>query len=791
MEAEWNLDTHQSFLNINVIQLSMDARDEDEKHLATKFRMLILSNQIAMSGVPAAFAPSSPSYATRKSSSAVVLVFDCFENFDTSALPFWCVSSAFEWDATKLFTDEICEHFLRALTLCNYYRMIDMKPMYFTSFLLFPSSGNVLEPFLFQQVPVLKDGVLRLRTVVQDGLGCIVGSRKAPSKGDFLLVPPLNHPVLVHATDERTKQITVVTVDRVTLVLDAPVKFVKLTKPSLVLHKLFTSDAVVEVVRDGVRSSGKLCQFKDIDPFTFTAKDLEEYFNQRGAEDGTVTPETDVVVSVLEDPEPSTEQILSEEVSDPQARARILECIGRNAILPPQEPKLTCIVANFLSFFRFDFGFSTVGLPKYARRLADSRCSITSKVPYARLGIPRLIVNMDGKRSEIEANEIIQRWEDSKMMPISGEKNCHYVVFALQNIPRGGVEDFMRSLSHSYTQYGFGNMTRYPKDDYFHHVQPSTMKDDITRFFRTMQTVEFQTYPVITFIVSDPIYDPHFVPHSILTYIRPSSINYASDVEIRSLAFVVYSRMRAFNPEPYGMLNVVTDSPAAVAIFGHRYAPPFQLSRRGDTMQIHIAWDDQTGLCAIIDDVGSVLHHLQSVQLANIIEIMRSFKEMLDTKLSGMTLTVLGEGLTTDQYQTYSRALDQNGFDEVQIFTVSPAPGVEASFPEAFGDDAIIFDSPEQMYETPGPLARAQASCYVISQHNPPYKASIYKGEDPNKSLELYVTAMSHLTWCSVKPGIPNRTISYPPHVCALLRKNECRVQTLSRFEFLPSTEPI
>ena len=64
-------------------------------------------------------------------------------------------------------------------------------------------------------------------------------------------------------------------------------------------------------------------------------------------------------------------------------------------------------------------------------------------------------------------------------------------------------------------------------------------------------------------------------------------------------------------------------------------------------------------------------------------------------------------------------------------------------------------------------------------------------GETPEDTVRAYAKHMSHMSWLSVKPGSENRTISYPPHVCALIRKNTPPTTILSCYEFLPSTEII
>jgi hypothetical protein len=126
------------------------------------------------------------------------------------------------------------------------------------------------------------------------------------------------------------------------------------------------------------------------------------------------------------------------------------------------------------------------------------------------------------------------------------------------------------------------------------------------------------------------------------------------------------------------------------------------------------------------------------------------------------------------------------------LFAVCPAPAVQVVFKEAFDDDALIFTKREQCWQ--GEFVEPVASGFVVSQHHPAYLCSLYvchENEKPRVVLRDYVQNMSDLSWLSVKPGSEKRTIAYPPHICALLRKNHEDTLVVSRFEFLPSSEVI
>ena len=102
----------------------------------------------------------------------------------------------------------------------------------------------------------------------------------------------------------------------------------------------------------------------------------------------------------------------------------------------------------------------------------------------------------------------------------------------------------------------------------------------------------------------------------------------------------------------------------------------------------------------------------------------------------------------------------------------------------------ITFDSPEQEFESNESYTPPQITCYVLSKFHPSYSVSLYRQLDKNMLIN-YAKEMSHLSWLTVKPGCKYRTTSYPPHIFALLKMNQCNTLVISRFEFLPPRENI
>ncbi|KAK8888056.1 hypothetical protein M9Y10_039116 [Tritrichomonas musculus] len=940
MEIDWNLDPRK-ISEIPIYQIHFKNLSLENHANTISLRLLVLAHKLALSDIPAFYLDTPLSFQPLNSSNTnlnqSVIIFDIdgkFEQNEIQNLPFWTHLSQWKWIPHKLFTDQIADTFSRALTLRLYYKHIDLHPLYFTSYILIPGGISFFEPFLVQPVPVLRQGSIQIRTVLQSGLDCIPNPRNPPPAGSFILFPPNEHPLLINSL-EPPNLLTAMTIDKKTITIDTSFeKFVYLTNPSLIIPKFFEDDndsslsssvntnninlnnyninsnINPNIKIDNEKEDVPLCQFSNVQLFNYTEKDIENYFiskfsNENSFEFGHAekekttdninqndndlrirsnkNDETNSNISFLEDTLPNAKQIITEMIPSTNMMERqiILSCIGVKGTFPSKRSYLTCIKANFLSYYRFDFGFSTVNPPSFMKRFGQ-----TSRVSCKKLGIPYILLNKNGDKYEEQADRALSLWESERFMPISGPKDAHYVVFAMNTVNMDSVKDFMSQLTNVYANCGFGALTPYPRKDFIMSVPLNDIRQTLMDYFDPL--TEFQQYPVITFIVAPPIFSASFKPHSIVNYIRPNALDTATLEEVKTLAFVVYSRIRVFTPQPTGMIEPLAQQEVGVVLFGFRYQPPFLLSRTAKSstnndgelnlgfdsvvsqtsiddqpMELHVAWDPTTSLSVWIDGIGSILHFLPAEHVMSISNFIEKAKQVLKVKTK-FTVTILGEGISTTLYAECDNGLPP----DVEIYSVSPSPSVSAHFDEDFADDVVIFEQPEQCYEVPkrdnlstsNPTSFNQhqqphhqnqmhnmnsndfnnnnntifygfdgfdnfdgfddfrngfdrpnnmnlnmnhnsnnnddcfvppsVTCYVMSKYQPPYMVSIYRNGNDQQLLK-YVTKVSHLSWLSVKPGDEKRTISYPPHICALLRKNDCRCLTISRFEFLPSQEKI
>jgi hypothetical protein len=761
--------------SFDIIQITVDAALPESNAMANNFRLLVLSHRLGHQGVPAFYLDGTPPYSSFPAAGAVVVAFDLFRSFDRFRLS----DELFEahrwtWDATADLPISFFDHLQRALTVRAFYEFRKYDPLYFTTFLLVAGTDMISEPFIYQPVPVRRSGTICVRTVIQGGLSVLVGARLGVQVGSYVLVPPFEHPFSVVAL--LRGKLTLLYVDRSVRTILPDRVFAHLTNPNLAMPSYFKCDGPM---RQPLQK--ELAALKATDFFDYEPAELARYFAARFASDSE--GQDDMLSSLFEYEEPTIIHMIGEQIESPDERRAVEKAIGNEPYFPSKRCKLQLIIANFLSFFRFDFGFSEVSPPSNGQGLATySFCE------YQRLGIPRILVNYHGALRDVPADTVCERWEEERFLPISGPKNCHFVVFSHSVIHRQAVECFFSEFSHIYNLLGFGRIAPVPEIECFYFELPDHLATKIDEFFKGYPLSEFRECPVLSFIVAPPIFDPAFHPHTIVTYVRPAIVTSASEDEMKSLALVVYSRIRVFAPSPFGMIDVAGFETATL-FFGYRYQPPYLLRRQHPFFTMHVAWDPVGELTTWMDDMGSVLHVLPRTSLDVVARLLNDFQAFLTGPDVRITFTVLGEGISADLFGAIERKFGQL-LKITSVFAVAPAPAVQGLFKDVFDDDVVISAPMEQASD--GAFRLPLATCFVASQRQPAYACSLYfsaqRGE-PEGLLMEYVKNMSHLSWLSVKPGSEKRTISYPPHVCALLRKNHSETLVVNRFEFLPSTE--
>lgn len=787
--VEWNLESLDAPA-VRVFELRYSGEILSDVEFASDRRLLVLSHKIACAGIPALWVSKRPSFIEGVWNRPVVIVFDLNEKFGTLRMPKYIELTQVVYAIDKPFSVEFYDQIQRAICLASYYELRALKPLYFTSFLLIPGSESKSEPFLYQKVPIRRNRKLCIRTMTKGSLDFVLGCPLPVPEGSFVLISPYEHPFCVLSCSLETKEMSLLSVEKEVIIIDCTeTQIVLITRPPVQMASFYKIEQEA-----GEYENWKLCKFKTKEWYEFPQADIDNFIASRFAEDYSMSADKrdPGVISVLEYPEISVEQILSQLVENATERKAIFRCLGPNGTFPSKRFELHIRAASFLSFFRFDFGFSDVKPPYHAQSLIHgSICS------YEKLGIPGVLVGCDGSVINVPAVNVIDEWVERRYQPISGPKSGHYIVVSTPDVPIGHSKLFFQQLSHIYTLHEFGTLKPFPRFEAFYSIPLANMSTFIMNFYKDQMLSEFQQFPCLTFIVGPPIYDPGFRPCSILSYVRPESIQTAGSDEISAFAFVVYSRIRNFSPTPFGMIQLAPPSlgDAGSLFFGYRYQPPFVLPRKSQNrVTIHVAWDQAQNMSAWMDDIGSVLQFIPNTPLEKIAQTMQNCMSIMDGHDVRFTISVLAEGLSRSLLEQIELSLGPF-LGSTTIFAVSPEPTVQVLFREDFQDDAVIFSDAEQFRGSAfGEFAPPFATCYVVAHTLPAYSVSVYTRlslTTPENTCLEYVKQMSHLSWLSVKPGSRSRTISYPPHICALIRKNSASTTLLSRYEFLPSTEII
>lgn len=783
MKGRWNL-SDRSFdsVRVSVLQLLPECNDASEE--ADKLRLLVLSHSIAFSHIPAFFLESIPKYfPLEKKDGACVIVFDLEDSFSTYQIPLFIKRNDWIWKTNEVFNKRIASDLQRCLTLRSYYEYSSYKPLYFTSHIIitdFPLQSN---PFILMHTPIQRNGRIAFRTIIQGYTEMIFDFPFAPKPNTYILIPPYEHSFKVVVSDNQKCVVKYVDLSEKTIFW-RKTKFVYLKAPNVGISKYFTvcpvsaSHAEMIAAKHEARNRFGSKNFLDV-----SDEEIDDFFTSHFTQNGLPAAKVEDDEIVFEKQTPA--DIVSEMIGDDSEKRAILRTFKTNGIFPSKPMKLTLLVANFLSSFRFDFGFNTSYPPHGTGDFSDS-CEFS----YEHLGIPNVLVFKDTRVVDVPATELIVNWQNNMYRPISGPKNASFVVFYEDQFDEAEIKTFFRQFCNQYTACNFGELTKYPMEHALFPAPAREMQTTVMKFFKNNQVSQYQVEPLMTFIVGDPIFSAEFMPHSVVTYVRPEAIREATTLAIKTLAFVVYSRVRVFSPKPFGMVFLAAQD-IATCFFGFRYQPPFLLGNQSDDFVMHICWDQKAKLSTWVDDTGAVMHVLPVSGIEKLFVFIRELVGLFSNVNVKVTVSVLAEGIKPDVLNEINQSIAATNC-QVTVFSLFPSSSIQCVFDEQFVDDVIVFDECERSFKNSALFQQPFESCYVLSRTLQPYSVSLYSASsNPRKTLFDFVQRMSHLSWLSVKPCMEHRTVSYPPHMMALLRKGNGPISQLSILEYLPSLEKI
>ena len=779
--GKWNLQTENyQFIKIYQIKLTINESIDIDK-----FRLLVLSHSLSLKQIPSVFSENSFLIFPNTTEKYCVICFDIYNNFNNINLNELFLIDNFIWDFSINNFNFIINLFQYSLTNYYFYKFINYSPIYFSNFLYFEFFENISNQILFKPIPILNNKSLIIRIFIQENIYLESNYFNIPNINSFLLISPYPNPFLVLDSNKDLIHVKNVNEEYFTFNLNS-IYYLKILKPNILLKKFFefNSEDFFELIKrnqkDKIKSNIFSVENKDF--INFEIKDIENFLLNQSYEKNSN-------LNFLIDFLPSHPTYLIYEIENNLNNQKILNQIFQKFnMFPNKYFNSTLSISGFLSFIRFDFGFSKISPPKFSNLFLNF-----SNFNFKNLGIPNVLVNQNGNLIEYPANLIIENWIENQFLPISGPKYCHFVVFIDKSygFTLENIQNYISQMKNLYNLLGFGNIKELSNDESYHFILSSSIIDSIDNFFKKKSLAEFQQYPIITFLISSTVFNPSFLPHSILTYIRPNSILSSSSIEISAIAFITYCRVRFFSPSPYGMYSISSREPA-VLFFGFRYQPPILLNRKTDNYILHFLWDNNNELLSCVDDIGSLLHVFHCFNLNRIYDFFLDLIDFLKDINLKITFSLFSEGISNDLYEEIIQKFS-NILNIISIFSLFPSPYIQFLTDFNFIDDGIVFSNIESQFIINN-LKIPLSSCFIISKNQPSYQISLYFTNNNlnfNEELEFIAHQFSNLSWLSIKPTCELRTLSYPPHLSALLRKNNGITSIVSPFEFLPSTEKI
>lgn len=861
-QGKWNLDLN-GFSSVRIIQISFNSTcKRSSSQEINKQRLHVLAHQISSLGVPCLYFNELTDFPVQISltkNNPAILVYDFFSNFDQIELPIWSEQKDFilHFESPTNLSRHILEHIQLSFVLYYYYQHQNNHPLYFSTFLLFPSDENFLYPFVFRPIPVIRSGKLYLRNISSIFPDILIDPPFQLEFNSFILVEPFPHPFFVEEigsksiiesdeskseinSNETTKFVKLRNIDQNILIKEVNENFhyvLYTTIPSYI-SKMHISHQEIEDDENNKPIFSTFSNFSISNPppkesFNFETKeffdfehsnfstflelahqlkeeedfeyyeeddDEPDYFiikkdkkprkkrKRRPIEEGSCI--FDSQTSYFTFPDITYTTIINEEITNKGIREILTNSFKRFAEERlPNLTELNLPSISFPSFFEF-------AIPLRKSQPFKSTTCFTHYAPIEiqKIHHPSVLVNGNGTPHETSPTSIFTEWKTNHYLPISGRKSGTFVVFIVDvDIEINKVMDYFDSLIVAFTTYELGDLKPYREAETFIKTTEKDLYEVASNFFEVdksnSQTLsEFQQQPLLPFIICHPYFNQTMMQHSLFTTIPIQKVRSIKQSEIDHLAFIVYNRIRTFNPSPFGRINLPPPILASL-FFGYRYQHPYHLARYSkDKLTLHIVWDPNTLAATFIDDIGSVLHTFQNQNLTNLIIHISSLIQHLKNLVVNITFSILGESAQTELISSAISLFSQANINNFSIFSIVPTPQIQFMVDHDGNEDFVVFDDPELTITTNYSPAVPTATCYVAAVDQPVYRISYFynsKGSEPKKCLTDFATEMSNLSWLSVNVETNTREYSYPPNLAVLLQKIQVKTSVVTGFDFL------
>lgn len=780
-KISWNLEcTNKNELNI--IQLSVERGNDDEKDKLIDKKLVLFSHVIAASGIPACCLHKSPEYIQHAINKPIILVFDLNSEINRIHIPDYIESKTEYWNLDMHLTGLIYDHFQRAYTLMKYYEMIKYRPIYMTTHLIFTEFDDWTSPFVLQHIPVKYGSTFAFRTHLMENLSIAIRENAKPTVNTYILIPPYESLFYIQRIDEEEIKCIYLNGEKYSFALNQ-LFYIDIIDPPTYLFKFYNQHPNLKSML--YSNSYLQGRYQPISVFENAIDEVRDFFLKIEKLNQANQNDQKTAIQELEEEfielEPTCEELISEFSSNFSMNQFIIVTIKRywNLTFDNRVPMECHANATFLSFNKFMTKIPGIVPSKmYYSLLNFSETGFISE-----FSIPSLLINRNGRVLSAPADIILKRWEQERFHPISGAKDSFLYFICEDTFTIEEAQDHMTNIQHYYNQLGLGKLKEYPKLDSLIIVKKDKIKASISSLLRFDRLIEHRRFPMIVVVLSDPITDQEFSPHVYIKYISPKQIRTRRENFYKAICFIMYSQIRLFNPEIKSGFTIKKTNFERL-IYMYRYQPPYLLQQKDKTLSFQIAWDISQNITIWTDETGSILTLLDNVTSPiQIKETINKFEEIMKNDVRS-TLTILGEGIPKDMYTQAKHDLPNT-----TILTVSPRPSIQIQDYEIDNDILIIGSNEQTCADTKIRYEIPILTGYYISKKFPAYMINLYytpQTKDPKSALLRYAETMSNMSWLSIIPDKEERATVFPPHIAVLMQLGRNKINTFSLIEYQP-----
>lgn len=789
MDPRWNLDP-KHIIQMELVQISMIPQSTEIEVDSEEKRLIILCHFLAANGIPALYLSKPPDYMNSNTNSRVVMVFDMDQKLRNIDLPYYVDTASTMFDFHRRRSKSMMFHFKRALTLVLLYKYFKYKPIYMTSYIIIPEGDDEWPgPIIVRHDPVILSDGLAIRTLVLGDIGISFRVNMCICRHNYILVSPYEQPFyvanLLQNNTLECKYLNGSTYrfsysdEKIMILLDPPPYLSKLYKGKIEMPKAIPNPRLNQNIQIYNKSFRQYKVFhismKEIDEFFRRSKTLETKEPEKQEEPVTDDQKDDIFIEI----EPSIEDIISEFIIPHEVYGKLVSILDKYYLVPfDQHIPMMGNNPVLLSMLSFTVKIRSILSPDNFYNFTVfnniSRC--------IKLEVPTLCINQNGSSTNIPANDLFKFWENERLQPISGKKECFLVIIADRKLNHERVLDYKNNLQHVYNLYGLGTLRDSPKYDSPILIEKDYIEATISSMTQEDKLIEFRNYPLMVIVLSDIISD---IKHNLyIKFVMPNS-NEMQPEGIRSTAFVIYTLIRIHsNANIYGYKTIANMSKYLRGLLDYRYQPAYILLATSSDLVLHLAWEPRIGHAVIIDECGTMFANYEEIteakQISDIYQEIESFMKPIQVT---MIIVILGEGLTQEQLTSYKQFLPR-----LQVYTIAPMPSIQTYYQDIECRDIFVFSSYEYS-ESEDIFQHPIETGFVISKKYTSYMINLYQHEQfvqPKDAIIDYAKQISNLSWLSIKPDFNERATAFPPHIAALLQTTKTDLYKFTPLDFLP-----